>query len=376
VTGRTVQILIVDDEDADGRALGRELPADVRAEVSHPRDLVADDLEGLDLVLVDYDLGQWATSEKRLGPSRRPLNGLALASVLREHIELAAGSRPVAVALYSAQTGRISAGLSDDVREHAIARLHNLEWVFEKKLEDVDTAPLADRVAELARSVRQLPESWPERAADTWGPVQRLLDWHDKQPAADQCWQEVRDCRPPVRELAHASNGLALLRWLAHRVLPYPCFLSDDRAVAWRFGIPVAELRTELASTSELSASLNTVSYKGALANYVGPRWWRAGINGLAAAWQGSGSAELHGRLEALAGRPLESLGVEFPVACINTKYEVLDDPIDAQDAVRVAPDDWPPFADQAWTRRDWARTRERLRPLVLPEDADLLRTA
>jgi hypothetical protein len=368
-----VNILIVDDEEADGRALIRGLPSNVRGEFSQPGEVRAEDFDGLDLVLVDYDLGRWARGGEELGPSRRPLNGLALASVLREHVEKAAGDRPVAIALYSAQTEKISAGLADDVREHAIARLHNLEWVFDKRKTGAGM-DLADRVAELGRAVRQLPVSWPDKAADSWEPVRSLLGWSDDGRASAQRWQEVRDCRPPVRELAMASQGLALLRWLAHRVLPYPTFLSDDRAVARRLGLPVQRLRQALGTDNDLAVALSDVRYRGALQDYVGPRWWRAGVNSLAIEWAAGPNGDgLHSHLERLAGADLPRLHEIYPVPCINHQYEVMDEPVDAREGVRVAPEDWPAFAEPAWTRRDLARTRERLRTLVLPEDKDLL---
>jgi hypothetical protein len=43
------------------------------------------------------------------------------------------------------------------------------------------------------------------------------------------------------------------------------------------------------------------------------------------------------------------------------------------EDAVRIRPDDWPPYADQPWTRIELALDEPRLRALVVAEDREKL---
>jgi hypothetical protein len=374
MTARKLSVLIVDDEPGDGLTLAGEFGDGVRASVSGPEDVEIEDVLQADLILVDFDLGTWPTSAGTI-PARQPRDGLALTSVLRSAWQSSlTGSRPLAFALYSAQLKPLSGGLSDDVREHAIARLNNLEWVFSKK-DLPGHPPLASRVTGLADAVRRLPDPWPA-VPSRYEALQALLGFADAQIAAEACWQDVLACRPPVNELAQASRGLAVLRWLGHRVLPYPCFLSDQRAVAVRLGVESSALGDVLRDPENaLTVALGQVRYQGVLGDLLGPRWWRAGVESLAWGWQEGTSdrSRVTSAASALAGRDLPAIAVAHPVLAIDATYAPLSAPVDVGDAVRVAPDDWPPYADQAWMEKQRVRRSQRLRSLVLPEDGDLV---
>ena len=46
---------------------------------------------------------------------------------------------------------------------------------------------------------------------------------------------------------------------------------------------------------------------------------------------------------------------------------------IPVSEALRLQPDDWPPFADDAWGLRELLAESPTLRGLVVPSDRDLL---
>src|SRR4051812_43823989 len=121
-----VTVLIVDDQPDSVAPLKLQAGVDEFL-IRYCHDVTADDLEDADLVLVDYRLDEWPERDNLDAIAVKPLNGLALASVLRTHA-LAHRSRPTAFALHAADLTELSAGVPTDAREQIIARLHNLEW--------------------------------------------------------------------------------------------------------------------------------------------------------------------------------------------------------------------------------------------------------
>src|SRR5262249_1133071 len=200
------------------------------------------------------------------------------------------------------------------------------------------------------------------------------IDW------AGQAWQDVEACHPPIHEivamheLVGQSHGLAFLRWLLYRILPYPCFLSDTYRLAARLRVTHASLQSALASS--FHDLLEPCRYKGALADFLGPRWWRCGIK--AFIWElteGDPFDPQHVR-DLLAQRTrisLEPTASPQPVVCVDENYQPLSEACDPTEAVRIQPDDWPPYADLAWTTITLARENPRLTALVLEQDREQL---
>jgi hypothetical protein len=370
------RVLIIDDQPEEARALREALvvDGDGDADVFEPDEITADALLDNDVVLVDYDLSHWGVATRLDEPAQSPADGLALAAVLRSHVmpDYREG-RPVAFALHSSKLDRIGGNLDEDVREHAIARVHNLEWVFDKH-PGGDAPPLAERVRQLAAAVRSLPDNWPAEPEQARTAIRRLLGWSEALPAAELAWDHVMRCHPPVHELSVATDGLTCLRWLAHRILPYPCFLQDALHVAVRLGLDPDEIPR--ADDDDLTRVLGSRRYRGSLSELLGPRWWRAGIDewlwSLGDGQPLEGDA-LHEALEVLAGRSLRRLAVRSPVVVLNERYRPAASPAPVADAVRIRPDDWPPFADDAWTTVALAGDHPRLRDQVIPDDRDLL---
>jgi hypothetical protein len=72
----------------------------------------------------------------------------------------------------------------------------------------------------------------------------------------------------------------------------------------------------------------------------------------------------------------LQRLEVDQPVLCIDDKLGWLPDPIDITQAVRIQPDDWPVFAEQAWARLVDAREHPQLATAVIAADRNKLSSA
>jgi hypothetical protein len=364
-TQRTPRVLIIDDERSDGEALELQIADGAEVTVATPDELTKGELSDADLILVDYELGNWSGSKESL---TSPSNGLALGAVVREQIGELSGRGVTGIALYSGQVDEIAGTLPNDVRAFAVARLTNIEWVFEKQ----DQAA-HEGVVSLANAIRGLPRNWPEASTKATKSLHGLLSLDPKAPYAATAIEDIAACHPPIHELSNVSHALSVIRWLAHRILPYPTFLDDQVALAARLRVSVTDLGEVLAGNSKLTVALEGVSYKGALDKLYRPHWWRSGIDDLIFKWtDGSGEMEtLRAHLTTLAGRQLNFLK-EDVVPVIDETYRAVDlAPVD--EAVRVQLDDWPVFADDAWAKRDVVAGSARLKGLVMPEDARLL---
>jgi len=355
-------VVIVDDEDQRSFA---ELVIDqgVEAVTVSPDDLDYQLLTRATAVVLDQYLHNWPGRDRLdLPPTLHVPDGLGLAAVLRSHVE-GSGIRirppqlPVAFVLRTGELDRLGAGLPKAAREHLLARQYNLEWVFSKGEGILPNLPSpSGRIASLARAASSLPKLW---GADSRDPGLRWLDLPGAAWAEDARWQ-VEQCRPPQHVVAERTAGLAWLRWFLHRILPFPTFLLDRTYLAVSLGIDIASLNGALSSDSRLAARLSELRYRGPLNDFLGDRWWRAGVSHLVAELLDLAQQDGLKRIQTVAvgaanlhGGPLNAVTVEDPVIAVNADYMALSDPISAASAVRLQPDDWPPYADDAWAARD-----------------------
>ena len=362
-------ILLIDDEDTDLAAKLR--PASkkhARIKALHPRDVELKDLSWANLVLVDFKLDSWSDRDNLECISLKPRDGLALAAVLRRQLENEKGTSPTAFAIYTGQIQNLAGPLPPENRNHALARINNLEWVFEKG------KTISAQLVSLAKAVDKLPQSWLSRGQRER--LTELLNINTNGKEADQLLQDVEMCLPPIHELSEWSHGLAIVRWLLHRILPYPCFLWDSYYLAARLRV---DHRT-LITNNRLQKHLQTCLYKGILADFLGPRWWRSKVELLL--WeQTNGSSSDVKEVQRLVSRIAKIQSDDsfptHPIVCIDSDYMPLETLSSSENAVRIQPDDWPAYADQAWTTTDLAKTNARLGSLVIREDqAKIKRTS
>ncbi|MDE2719527.1 hypothetical protein [Candidatus Palauibacter polyketidifaciens] len=370
-------VLIVDDFPDDVR--NKMINAfDGRAdiEVLHPSDIDTADLERANLVLVDYKLDDWSGRDRQDAPFRIQ-TGLALATVLRELVDqkpAGPGGTPpstqrAAFALHTARLaeakGRIR--LPSSSARHVLARLNNLEWVFEKQ-----DSRRVEQMLELARATRKLPAEWPSDPRDSESQAERLLGLAEGIGWYERCWRDVRECQPPIHELAGGAGSVLFLRWLLHQILPFPSFLWDEHWLAARLRLRLDDLRKLLVSDSALRRDLNDRRYSGLLADFLGDRWWRGAIEDYV--WQltagSSGdSGEFGIALREKAGKELDLLEISRPVVCLDENLQPSGRFTSPSDAVNVRPDHWPAFAESAWMRISTVEEVPEMRAIVDPLD-------
>lgn len=359
------RVLVVDDESESGESMSALLTQNgVHANYAHPSEIECSELAEADLILMDLDIGQPPETEV---VSLQPPDGLALAASLRRNAcVLDRKASPVGIALLSGKVEELSAPFPPQPRTHLLARHYNLEWVFLKS-----DPERARGIVSLARAIRGIPEAWgdgiqaPDEVADAFG-VKNA-------PDLETCWTEVERCHPPISEITQWSHGLAFVRWLLHQVLPYPCFLWDSHRVAARLRVSHAAFRRLLNGPS-FNALIGPSRYVGMLHDFRHSHWWRHRIEKLA--WDLTGgdpqnADALRSALSTFAGYEVERSTVEQPLVCLDQDYRPLEITYSVDSAVRVQPDDWPPYADNAWMPVDVVQENQLLRTLVVQEDRD-----
>lgn len=361
------RILIVDDEEMSQHELGLHSLAATRAR--HPRDVDISDLKWADLVLMDFIISNWNERDELGQISLNPLNGLALAAVLREHADAAndGGHCYTAFAIHSGHIGNISARLhTTNWTPSVVARLNNLEWAFDK----ADAGRFASSAA-LADAVRQVSASWPNvEARGIQTATATLLRLPADAPWSERASDDVVLCQAPLS----GTNGLLFLRWLLHGIMPYPTFLLAEHWVAARLRITPASFRQVLEGKSELAGDMAACRYKGVLSAFNGPRWWRAAVDQYAWDLRAAGWREpagFHKKLQERAGIQLEHVAAVSPVVCVDRDLKPCNGLRALEDVVRLVPDLWPAYADPAYAEVEVAREDADLRSIVHPLDRE-----
>lgn len=320
--------------------------------------------EGAELIITDWDLEGMAKQ-----PSFLPEDGKALNEVLR-----AKGRKNPENPLYTIFTGRLND--IPDVehhlnRPHILAQDLDADWVGSK-----DKGPEFRRqLLLLCNARRQLRENPvpPEQIAEYWRTLFDLpadLDW------SEEALNDIDRFQPPVQHLyGSARDERIFLRWMTRLVFPYPTFLLDSYEVAIQLRLePKGVDRSLAVETSGLSRALLALRYKGILAGFAGKRWWRVGV----ADWlwrlvDGNPyDRERMGQaLVTLSGDQVTLLDQQDPVLVRDERGRPKEDDlvVDASQAVRIQPDEWPASAPWPWARISTVRKDPILRAIVLPDD-------
>ena len=370
------KILIVDDHPEVVEGLAAAIKAHARGGgrahciARHPQDISSKELTEANLVLVDFKIEDWPGRDG-LPVALQPANGVALVGVLRSHTD---DGCPTAFAIHTGHPNDLSGDLPAFQREHSLARAFGLEWFFQKQAK-TETRVL--RMIELAVASAQLPAfSREDSILQTQTKLTKLLGLQRPKPKwFDRAWREIEHCRPPVREFSKWSHSLSILNWLLQRVLPYPCFLWSDEYLAARCGVTLASLQSALSRSSALRSFLGPCLYRGICSTFLGRRWWRAGIENLL--WEvGEGRSltrdELFQYLSRLTRRRVSKLAIVNPVVTVNEDF-VPNGVAEVSDAVRLGPDDWPPYASEAWASVESVGASAILSAVVFDNDRNLL---
>lgn len=372
------KVFIVDDEpEKGGIALARDLSsrAVVQAQAMHPLDVKAEHLAAAQVILVDFKLDVWpdvsdADDAPAMALCRTPRNGLALASILREH-SAGEGSYP-AVCLLSARLADVYGALNPENRRHVLARQASLEWVFQKETDAALLAALAGQVEVLALGMQVIQghsnDAPLELRSVVLAPDQQAL-W------TDDLESDVRRSLAPVNDLQQLTHGLAFARWILQRVLPYPGVLLDQNYLAAKLGVTPASLNLWLAQAGPLDPML----YRGVFAGFSGRRWWRSAIDDWLWTITDGQSLKTSSVRSALAAVSEDKLqfddALSDPVVCVGAEFESTPVLQSIEKCVPIVPDDWPSFSAKAFASIEHVRETPYLRRLVSADDQWRLET-
>lgn len=366
-------VLHVDDEPDDLRTWQEEVRRQglLELEVCHPQEIAEASLRNSSLVLVDFRIQHWPERANAPALALRPPNGLAVLTTLQEAADELDATRARAYALYTAVIQDVARELVH--QPHIVARAHNLDWIFEKNRVEDPVEERARRVAELAAAVSSLPKDWPGEVSST--ATAALHVWLDLQkdvPWSDAAARAVRRCRPPIHEFAEHTLGVGVLRWALHKILPYPTFLLDDAHLAARLRVSLPSLRA--ASHSEEFVSVfGSADYKGQLRSFAGRRWWRAGVEHAIFEASADSPGDIRALHEVLKARipGLECQAVPRLFAVLGSQFKTKDNLATEEAIVEVRPDDWPPFADEAWALRTDLEDAPELKAVAVEVEED-----
>ena len=364
-------IAIVDDNPDEVQLLSDEieLHEGFDCTVLDPSELDLTTLIDCDLILVDYDLRHW-NNYRASGPiACVPEDGVALATIFRRHLtqhqRLEGEISPTAFAILTAQIEPLAYPLPTPPKQHGLyAKVNNVEWVFEKIPPEGEERSSA--ICALAEAVSELPPEWRSESAKAC--LTHLL----RMPEDDGLWEDVESCRPPIHRLSTATHGLAVLRWLIQDVLPHPTFLWHDIRLAARLRVTLPTLNALLSSDHEVIAKLQCCRYQGTLSNFDGRRWWRRKVEDFL--WtigqdQCVPPRQAPEALLRMVNDTLETISPEQHVTCIDRHLQTVPYPVTMDVAVRVRPDAWPAFAEQAWAELSEVDENNLLSSLVIVED-------
>ena len=367
------EVLIVDDHPDDRSSFAQNLEQYLNVEVAHPNDVTAHQVSGSHLVMVDYFLDDWCERDRLKQDSLKPLNGVALTGILRAHAEQDEQNHSPAFSLISGRPEGLSPDFPPEYRPHILAQKNGFEWVFFKGRSKENLA----RIVALALAMMNLPRAWKHKDSEhTHRQLKELLKLREGMPGSALAFEDVERCHPPIHEFSETSHGLSIIRWLLHRILPHPTFLWDERHLAARLRLKPASLTKAMDDGRPLREVLRSVEYSGALANFLGPRWWRSGVE--AWIWQISEGQphrpeKLLDALTELGVEDLEPVPSQCELVCLGSDYQVRDGLYRMDDAVRIQPDPWPPYADQAWALIEDVEEDPALRALVIQDDLERL---
>lgn len=326
-------------------------------EVLDPSEVVPSHFENVDACFVDFDLSEWHSRlDEEEGTSSciatRPKDGHALIAVLRSYIDK--NHTATAFCMLTNRLGKVADGIPNQRTPYTASRAHGYDWVLDKD---------EKRVLERIESVTDASNSLKYISKDN---IRSVFDWLE--PSRTESGQHfestelaIERCRPPVHDFLEPAHSLVVLRWLLHRVLPYPSFLIGTNVLAARLGVK-PQLLPEL---EEKWSELNACRYNGPGNMLFECRWWRPAVERLLRATTNGQSLNPTAVWEAIQ----KNCSIEFSEGSKIEEAVPTLDPITLQfsdvkersDCIEVRPDDWPEFADAPWMLTSDAKDHEYL---------------
>ncbi|MBW7971871.1 hypothetical protein [Bradyrhizobium sp. BR 10289] len=352
-------------------------------------DLIAK-IRDCSVVIVDLKLAEHRVDDE-FPSALYPQDGLALKEILTSILterasQLESGvdataidvePKTTAFVLYSGELDLLGDGVPARGREHVIARKVRGEWAMSKNPRARPTSQIDLRVLqELADGVDAVSQKpWGEalEREDALKAITELLDLDRKSDWAATAERQIFENRPPLQSLAN-RDGISLLRWMLHIALPYPSFLLDSVEVSLLCRLQPEWGVNALESKGFLADLFSDSLYRGLLSNFLGARWWRAGV--VAKLRQITGGVphsidRLRSYFDQMHGKAVPMLNVATPVRTVDEEFRLTNEIVDVDEAVRLEPEEWPLELAPPWIALSKVAKSPRLRRYVLERDID-----
>lgn len=370
----TARVLYVDDNLDTGRSRLDE--SGVPYLEKSPEGVITDDdiskaLEGIHIVLMDYDLHEIDQG------GGTPIDGIELLerfrATIRRHRQ--DGRAVPLLTIYTNEFNKLAEQHDECPSvEYMLARRANVDWVFKKQGPEVLHDPFKLQLMECLQALEfDLQDCGDDVEKQLSAFLARPEDFDWSQLALEQ----LLDARPPIHDLAGISGRTSVMRWLLQVALPFPGCFVDLNSVAVRLRLQPEALRTALndAPESEFSSLLSGCEYRGVLSNFFQKRYWKAGVDHIV--WQATkgrspANLDVYDSLTRMIGTVVPQLPEPSPVLVVSPETFVLtDEVVDLLDVVQIQPDLWPAGIEPPWIRLSEVMNDSTLRAMVVSKDRD-----
>jgi hypothetical protein len=259
-------------------------------------------------------------------------------------------------------------------REHLLAPALDVEWI-QHKAED-STKTRIEQLIWASVAVHQAAGNDGASLKD----IEKLLVLPKGVKWIDRAQEEIRNARPPVNQTETGApeeprGSSYIVRWLCHRALPFPGLFLSDLYAAWAIGISLKKFRAiaDCKPDTEWLLALSGAKYVGPLDEFLGRRWWRAGIDHMVYMLDSASTKQRprkdvfstfvpHVKIEEI--RPPSSHVVTWTPGFTESKIEPLEK------SVQLRPPGWPAEALEPWVAKSDIENDEVLQAMI--EAADL----
>lgn len=375
------RILYVDEDPQIGSIVLSQLGIDFRKEFPgslRTRDQIRSALEGVDLVLMDYDLIE---GNDELAP---PFDGLELMQRIRSVCNSKESSQDQKIPFMALFTNRfeeiIATHECNSRLPSLVSRDLNVDWVFFKtRTDDPLTAAsnLTDhRVKEILSVLDMnflaldLPSAKETALLDLLGLLQSET-W------CLAAFATIVDAGLPKYEVFERNNIVALVKWLIQVGLPFEGCLTSLPAIALRFELAPAEFtKTVLeSSTSKFVTSMDRFRYSGKFASFYPNRYWRLGISDFLFSYtkgESPSNSEIRNRIFEDLGHALPAL--DCTNSCLKSdpdSFHLSEQTAPFSSLFQVEPRNWPSGIEYPWIDVEVLKHNGGLRSLIISDDIE-----
>jgi hypothetical protein len=334
-------------------------------------------LSDRNIILMDYDLHEEITF---FDAYQEPIDGLELLERIEAVIRRRPDNKARALAIFSGKTSDLAQHLGCTDLPFVLAAKANIDWVFEKGHTKWSFLPRTPQLlSSLSAALERVEGHWADDIEGVETQISDVLGLSNAEGWRSVAHEQIRDAYPPLQSLTRHNDGTLFVRWLLQVVLPFPGPLIDLRnlAVSLRIQPQALESHWHQIEKSELRYVIEPYKYTGILNDFMGVRFWRAGIQDLA--WElrrrgrddGSTLSEFASKLANVKFEPIDTTE---PVLTVDCDFRQTDTVVDINEAVQIQPDEWPVGVEMPFVKLEDVENDSLLKSIVVARDLERVR--